>query len=179
MHVLIVLAHPDIRSFNGQLAVAARTALESAGHFVTVSDLYAEKFDPVEDGRHYGDRLDTRRFSALAEQRHASEHGSLPRDVHLEIEKLEAADLVILQFPLWWHGPPAILKGWFDRVFVSGHLYTSRMRYDTGYFCGKQAIVSVTTGAPDSAFGPGARGGEMEVMNRPEFRRHLLSAFPI
>src|SRR6056297_3040885 len=53
---------------------------------------------------------------------------------------------VILQFPLWWHGPPAILKGWFDRTFPSGGVYTSRMRYDDGFFKGKQAVLSVTAG---------------------------------
>lgn len=175
MHVLIVLAHPDNESFNSQLTAAARSALEAAGHVVTISDLYAAKFDPVEDGQHYGDRLNTQQFVALAEQRHASKNGTLPRDVQLEIEKLEAADLVILQFPLWWHGPPAVLKGWFDRVFVSGHLYNGKMRYETGYFRGKRAIVSVTTGAPASAFGPGARGGEMGVMLWPiHYSLHYL-----
>ncbi|MBJ3763115.1 NAD(P)H-dependent oxidoreductase [Maribius pontilimi] len=74
---------------------------------------------------------------------------------------------VELQFPLWWHGPPAILKGWMDRVFVSGGLYTSRMRYGTGYFRGRRAIVSVTTGAPRAAFGPGCRGGDFDTMLCP------------
>lgn len=175
MNVLIVLAHPERNSYNGQLALAANLAFKAAGHTVAVSDLYATKFDPVEDGRHYNNRLSSHSFSALAEQRHASEHCALPKDVQLEIEKLDAADLVILQFPLWWHGPPAILKGWFDRVFVSGHLYRSRMRYETGYFQKKRAIVSVTAGAPASAFGPGARGGDMDAMLWPiNYSLHYL-----
>src|SRR5690625_126362 len=161
MHVLIVLAHPESSSFNAQLASAARAALEAEGHWVTVSDLYRQGFDPLEAGRHYRDRLDPARFIPLAEQRHASERQALSPDVDAEIEKLEAADLVVLQFPLWWHGPPAMLKGWFDRVFVSGRIYRSRKRYDSGHFRGKRALLSVTTGAPAAAFGPGARGGDM------------------
>ncbi|MGH6760835.1 MAG: NAD(P)H-dependent oxidoreductase [Phyllobacterium sp.] len=175
MHVLIVQAHPETTSFNGQLSAAARSVLETSGHTVTVSNLYESGFNPIEAGRHYRDRLDVSKFVPLAEQRHASDNHSLPSDVLGEIEKLEAADTVILQFPLWWHGPPAILKGWFDRVFVSGKIYRSQMRYDTGYFRGKQALVSVTTGAPEAAFGPGARGGDMNVMLWPiHYSLHYL-----
>ncbi|AGS24530.1 NAD(P)H-dependent oxidoreductase [Rhizobium etli] len=175
MHVLIVHAHPETTSFNGQLTDAAQAALQAKGHSVTVSDLYAASFDPLEAGRHYRERFNTKSFVPLAEQRHASENHTLPSDVILELEKLESADLVIFQFPLWWHGPPAILKGWFDRVFVSGKIYSSRMRYDVGYFRGKQALVSVTTGAPASAFGPGARGGDMNVMLWPiHYSLHYL-----
>ena len=74
---------------------------------------------------------------------------------------------VIFQFPLWWHALPAMLKGWLDRVFVYGGLYTSRKRYDRGHFRGRRALCSVTTGAPMAAFGPGGRGGDTEVMLWP------------
>ena len=161
MRVLIVHAHPEPASFNAALTDTAVQTLQRAVHEVEVSDLYAAGFDPVERGDHYLHRAEETCFSALAEQRHASEIAALPADIRREINRLEWADLVILQFPLWWHGPPAMLKGWFDRVFVSGGLYTSTMRYDRGYFRGKQVILSVTTGAPASAFGPGARGGDI------------------
>lgn len=175
MHVLIVQAHPEPGSFNGQLTTVACAALEAARQRVTISDLYAQNFDPLEAGRQYHHRLDPSRFVPLAEQRHASQRGALPPDVLAEIEKLEAADLLLLQFPLWWHGPPAMLKGWFDRVFVSGRIYRSRKRYDSGHFRGKRALLSVTTGAPAAAFGPGARGGDMEVMLWPlHYSLHYL-----
>lgn len=74
---------------------------------------------------------------------------------------MEWADLVIFQFPLWWHAQPAILKGWFDRVLVYGGRYTSRMRYDHGYFRGKRAMLSVTVGSPEKAFQPFGRAGDM------------------
>lgn len=175
MHSLIVHAHPNPDGFNAALTTRARAALTAAGGTVDVADLYAEGFDPVEAARHYPDAEDPARFTPLAEQRRAYKTGRLPPTVADHIARLERADLVILQFPLWWHGMPAILKGWFDRVFVSGGLYTGRMRYDAGYFRGKRALVSVTTGAPAAAFGPGARGGDMTTMLWPvEYSLHYL-----
>lgn len=167
MQALIVHTHPEPQSFNGALTAVARQALAGAGYDVEISDLYREGFNPSEGPSHYPTREGQSCFSALAEQRHASQNGCLPSDVQREIDRLKRADLVIFQFPLWWHSQPAMLKGWFDRVFVSGGLYTSRMRYDQGIFRGKRAICSVTTGAPEAAFGPGSRGGDMDVMLWP------------
>ncbi len=164
MQALIVHCHPEPNSFNGALTERAREALSAAGWDVVVSDLYSEAFDPVEKAAHYLRRERQDVFAPLGEQRHAWQNNALPEDVTREIARLEQADLVIFQFPLWWHSVPAILKGWFDRVFVSGGLYSSRKRYDTGHFRGKRAICSVTTGAPVEAFGPGGRGGEFDTM---------------
>lgn len=167
MHALIVHSHPEPRSFNAALTATARQTLADSGARVTVSDLYAEGFDPLESPRHYGPRADPDYFSALTEQRHAGNSQSRPADVQREIDRLEAADLVILQFPLWWHAQPAMLKGWFDRVFVYGDLYTGRMRYDEGHFCGKRALLSVTTGGPAETFSPYGRGGPIERLLWP------------
>lgn len=167
MHALVVHSHPEPTSFNATLKDIAVFTLRRLGHRVVVSDLYAEGFDPVEAPRHYRDRADPGRFAPLAEQRHASKEGILPADVRREIGRLERADLVVLQFPLWWHAQPAMLKGWFDRVFVSGGLYSSTMRYDRGHFRGKRAMLSVTSGAPAEAFGPGGRGGDIERLLWP------------
>lgn len=175
MRVRLIQAHPEPQSYNGALSARLRAALVEAGHEVSFQDLVASGFDPVEAPRHYADRADPAVFAPLAEQRHGWKADGLPEDVRREIAALESADLLILQFPLWWHGPPAVLKGWFDRVFVSGGLYTSRMRYDTGYFRGKRALVSVTSGAPEAAFGPGARGGDFDTMLWPvQYSLHYL-----
>lgn len=161
MHALIVHCHPEPQSFNGALTEVATRTLEASGVRVEISDLYREAFDPCEAPRHYAKRENEDVFAPLGEQRHAFKTGGLPPDVTREIARLKRADLVIFQFPIWWHSHPAILKGWIDRVFVSGGLYTSEMRYDRGYFRGKRAICSVTTGAQPNAFGPGSRGGEI------------------
>lgn len=175
MSTLIVHSHPEPTSFNAQLTETARQTLQQAGHSVEVADLYGEGFDPVERAAQYPQRLDAERFSPLAEQRHAWQNRVLPTDVQKQIDRLEAADLLILQFPLWWHGPPAMLKGWLDRVLISGGLYTSRMRYDNGYFKGRRALISVTTGAPRAALGPGGRGGDIEALLWPlHYSLHYL-----
>lgn len=167
MQVLIVHVHPERTSFNAALTAVAAETLRQAGHAVEVSDLYRSGFDPVEGPAHYTPRADPDRFAALAEQRHAGRAGTLPAAVTAEIARLEHADLVIFQFPVWWHAPPAMLKGWLDRVFVSGMLYTSTRRYDRGHFRGKRALVSVTAGAPADAFGRGGRGGDLEAILWP------------
>jgi NAD(P)H dehydrogenase (quinone) len=167
MHALIVHCHPEPQSFNAALAGMAREALIQSGASVTVSDLYAAGFDPVEGPTHYRERADADYFSALTEQCHAGEHAARPTDVQREIERLEGADLVVLQFPLWWHAQPAMLKGWFDRVFVYGGLYTGRRRYDRGHFRGRRAICSVTTGGPARSFTHYGRGGAIERLLWP------------
>ncbi len=167
MHVLIVHCHPEPRSFNSGLKDVAVETLRRLGHTLEVSDLYADGFNPAEGPAHYAERANPESFSALTEQRHASEVGSLPDDVRREIARLERADLVIFQFPLWWHAQPAMLKGWMDRVFVYGGLYTGKRRYDRGHFRGRRAICSVTTGGPAATFAHNGRGGDIELLLWP------------
>ncbi len=159
MKVLIVFCHPEIKSFNGTMKDRAVQVFESSGAVVEVSDLYAERFDPVEKPEHYQSRLNADVFEPLSEQRHSYNTEQLPLDVQREIKRLEKCNLVIFQFPLWWHQQPAMLKGWLDRVFVAGGLYTSKIRYDKGYFRGKRAVCSVTSGAPENTFTKNGRGG--------------------
>ncbi|RXJ88999.1 NADPH quinone oxidoreductase [Arcobacter sp. CECT 8983] len=177
MNVLIVYCHPEPTSFNSTLKDTAKETFEADGHCVEISDLYAQGFDPVEKEEHYShNRIEKDRFDLLSEQRNAYMTDSLPKEIKKEIQKIEWCDLLIFQFPLWWHQQPAILKGWFDRVFVSGGLYTSTMRYDKGYFKGKKAICSVTSGAPVTTFTKNGRGGEsIEVLLRSmNFSLHYM-----
>jgi len=175
MHAHIVHAHPEPSSYNGALTRSAQKALSDDGYSISVSDLYCMNFDPVEREVHYCNRADPKNFAVLNEQRHACKTNTLSIEIQKEIENLERADLVIFQFPLWWHGPPAILKGWMDRVFVNGGLYTSQKRYDRGHFRSKRVIVSVTTGAPQNVFGPGSRGGDFQTMLWPfQYSLHYM-----
>jgi len=164
---LIVLAHPEPRSFNAQMKDAAAEQLRASGIAVAVSDLHQLAFDPVEASHHFPVRQDPDWFRPQAEQRYAFEQGAVSLDVKAEIEKLQWADLVIFQYPLWWYGMPAILKGWIDRVFTYGGVYTSRERYDHGRFQGKHAMLSVTVGAPQSTYGPSGRNGDIDLVMWP------------
>lgn len=146
MHAHIVLAHPEPKSFNAHLANVARTSLRDSGWTVSVSDLYSMKFDPCEKSDFYSSLRDSSRFNVQAEQRYASEQKTIPPEIKEEIEKLDSSDLLILQYPMWWHLPPAMLKGWYDRVLLYGEVYTSRNRFETGRFKGKRVMLSVTVG---------------------------------
>ena len=168
MRALIVLAHPEPASFNGGMKDVAVTTLTGLGHGVEVSDLYAMAFDPVEGPGRYPVRRDPDCFTAQTEQRHAWETGTLSPDVAAEIDKLERADLLIFQYPMWWYGTPAILKGWLDRVLVYGGLYTSKMRYDAGYFAGRRAMLSVTTGGTAATFAHNGRNADIDLLLWPQ-----------
>lgn len=167
MRAHIVLAHPEPKSYNGHLARTAQSALHARGWTTTLSDLYAQGFDPCERAAHYPDALHPERFDAQAEQRHASDRGELPEAVRQEIAHLDAADLLILQFPLWWHMPPAMLKGWFDRVFAFGEVYRSNQRFEHGRFVGKRAMLSVTVGTSEATYGHDGRSGDIDLMLWP------------
>ena len=167
MAALIVLAHPEPGSFNAQLARVSADTLAASGQSVEISDLYAQGFDPAEGPAHYAQRGKPERFEAQTEQRYASDNDCLSAEVAAEIDKLERADLLILQFPMWWFSTPAMLKGWIDRVFVYGRLYRSKLRYDRGYFRGKRALVSVTTGAPAATHGPDGRNADADLLLWP------------
>jgi NAD(P)H dehydrogenase (quinone) len=166
MKVLLVHAHPEPQSFNGALTDAAVKALTETGHDVVVSDLYAMKFKAVADADDFtGTREDDSYLRIDREQTHAHEHASLAPDIVAEQNKVRDADLLILQYPMWWFGMPAILKGWADRVFTRGFAYLPGRKYDTGMMGGKLAMVSVTTGTSADTYAPdGIDGALLNVL---------------
>lgn len=109
MRILLVLAHPLPESFAASVARTAREALEASGHVIDLLDLYAEDFDP---------RL------SEAERRG---YFDIPYDTSAVagiVARLKAADGLVLVFPQWWFNFPAILKGFFDRIFAPGVAFT-------------------------------------------------------
>jgi NAD(P)H dehydrogenase (quinone) len=167
MQAHVVLAHPEPQSFNAHLARVARRTLEAEGWTVSMSDLYGMGFDPCERPEHYAARQQPARFDVQAEQRHASDGGSIPEVVAAEIARLDRADLLILQYPMWWHLPPAILKGWFDRVLIYGAVYTSKVRFEAGRFIGRRAMLSVTVGTGEATYAFDGRSGDIDLLLWP------------
>ena len=159
----IVLAHPEAKSFNGYLSGITEKTLTSGGARVTVSDLYRMDFDPREGAHHYATLSNPDAFHAQTEQRFNAQNGGTPADVEAEIERLLACDLLVVHFPLWWFGMPAILKGWMDRVFVYGRMYRSAERYDKGVCAGKKMIACVTTGASEESCSHNGREGDTQL----------------
>lgn len=162
MNVLIVYAHPEPRSFNGALRDIAVETLHAAGHAVVVSDLYAMAFGAVVGVADFlGERADSEVLSVPREQTRAYETGTLAPDILAEQDKVRRADLVIFQFPIWWFGMPAILKGWADRVFARGFAYVAGRKYDTGLLRGKTAMVVATTGTSADTYAPDGIDGDI------------------
>lgn len=148
MNILIVYAHPEPTSLNGSLRDFARFQLESQGHALRISDLYDMNFKAVADKNDFCERKNPNQLNYLLEQMNASKNKTFSPDILLEQEKLDWADFILLQFPIWWTETPAILKGWFDRVFAFGFAYGPGT-YDQGNLTGKKAMLSVTHGAPN------------------------------
>lgn len=162
MQVLIVYAHPEPKSFNGAMKDLAVETLQAAGHEVAVSDLYAMGFSPVTGPADFrGERADPAFLSIPAEQTRAFETGTLAPDIVAEQEKVKRAELLILQFPIWWFGMPAIMKGWADRVFARGFAYVGGRKYDTGLLRGKTAMVAATTGTSADTYAPDGIDGDI------------------
>jgi NAD(P)H dehydrogenase (quinone) len=167
MNVLIVHAHEEPKSFNGAMKDTAVRVLNEAGHNVEVSDLYALKFNPVGGTHDFTTLADPDFFKYGVEQTKATEARTFAPDVAAEQEKLFRADFLIFQFPLWWFGLPAILKGWVDRVFAAGLTYGGGRWYNNGVFQGKRAMLSLTTGGPPNIYSPRGLNGDLDNLLFP------------
>lgn len=170
---LVVLAHPEPQSFNAALARAAISTLENNGWSVAFTDLNVTSFDPVSDRRNFQNSKPTSQVLRLqTEERIAAETGTFIPILAQEQDKLLNANLVIWQFPLWWGGMPAIMKGWIDRVLASGVAYGGGRKFDTGVLNGRYGLLSLTTGGAAETFN--AQGfGDMDQVLHP-IRRCIL-----
>lgn len=170
MQALLVYAHPEPRSFNAGLRDITIKTLQDQGYNVEVSDLYAMNFDAVAGRGDFTECKNSEILNLSLEQRHAAKNGTLTPLIAQQLEALQKADLLILHFPLWWFGMPAILKGWIDRVFVSGVVYGRSAQFERGKFLGKRALVCITTGAPEISFTSDGINGEMNTLLMPLLR---------
>jgi len=162
MKTLIVLAHPEPRSFNGALKDKAVETLREIGHQVQVSDLYAMNWKgELGIGDFSENRANPDYLDLSHEQEHAFANNSQTADVKAEQSKVMWADLVIFQFPVWWFSMPAILKGWVDRVLSRGFAYSSGHKYGSGLLKGKRAMLCLTTGTASSLYTPAGIDGDL------------------
>ncbi|SDV46811.1 NAD(P)H-dependent oxidoreductase [Chitinasiproducens palmae] len=175
MNVLIVYAHPEPRSLNGALRSETVSHLRSRGHHVQVSDLYAMNWNAVVSPADSRAPQGGARFDPSLASRDAYEAGLQADDIAAEQEKLRWADVLILQFPLWWFSMPAIMKGWVDRVYAYGFAYGVGEhsdthwgdRYGEGTLAGKRAMLLVTTGGWASHYAPRGVNGAIDDLLFP------------
>lgn len=105
MRILVVFAHPLETSFVSALHARVVDVLRTNGHIVDDLDLYAEKFDPVMSREGLLRYVDTEENT---------------REVEGYVERLRAAEALVLVYPVWFDGLPAIMQGYFQRVFLPG-----------------------------------------------------------
>lgn len=138
MRFLVVYCHPDEESFCSSLRHAATSALEQAGHEVHLIDLYAEGFDPVLSERERATYNTDPETNAAALEDH--------------VTAIDRCDALAFIYPTWFHGPPAMLKGWLERTWLPGRCFEipsgkgkaaqSKMRRV------RRLVVVTTSGAP-------------------------------
>ncbi len=130
MKVLVIIGHQQQGSFNHAIAQTAVEELHAAGHEVVYHDLYAEQFDPVLPA------------------------GEIPNDADIDpvirqhCDEVLAADGYVIVHPNWWGMPPAILKGWVDRVIRQGTMYRFEPDGVVPNLKGKRALVITTSNTP-------------------------------
>lgn len=105
MRVLYLYCHPVPESYHGALRAVALAGLAKAGHSVDLCDLYVERFDPV---------------LGAGERRSYHDLECNQRGLESYIDRLRRAEALVVQFPTWCFGPPAMLKGFFDRLILPG-----------------------------------------------------------
>ena len=105
MKISVILAHPDPASFNHTIAQAAVARLEENSHEIVFHDLYAEGFD------------------AMLPAGEIPKDAALPPAIADHCDQIRRADGIVIVHPNWWGMPPAVLKGWIDRVIRPGTAY--------------------------------------------------------
>lgn len=136
MKHLVIYAHPQSESLNHSILNTAVNALEKKGHEVIVRDLYAMNFQPV---------LQISDLTAI-------KNGETPADLQQEQEYITNADCIILIYPIWWTGLPAILKGYIDRVFSYGFAYSYGGDGIVPHLTDKKGMIVNTYGTPEEIY---------------------------
>lgn len=106
MKTLLIHCHPNPESYNAALYRAAGQALTEGGHEVQALDLYAEGFDPV--------------LTRAERKAYLEDPTWVEQRVQSHVDALRWAEQLVFVHPTWWYGPPAVLKGWLERVWLPG-----------------------------------------------------------
>jgi NAD(P)H dehydrogenase (quinone) len=136
MLILVVFCHPSHDSFQGSILAALMARLAADGHDLRLLDLYAEGFDPT--------------LNAEGWRAHRGNVRHLAADLEPHVAALNEAEGLVLIYPAWWYGLPAMLKGWFDRVWQPGVAFTLEDGvFRTHQLAGLRRFAVVTTyGSP-------------------------------
>lgn len=150
MKTLVIIGHPNPASFNTNgILEAVKTQLAAMNHEVRVRDLYAINFNPVLSGADFA----------------AFQSGQIPADIKAEQEHISWAQNIILIHPTWWIGRPAMVQGYFDRVFAFNFAFTVDQNGARGLLKNEKALIINTAGTDEVVYNnwPGSK----ELLGRP------------
>lgn len=136
MNILIILGHPDSNSFNHALAKTCINQLRFNGQFPIVHDLYCENFNPVPELVHSSNILEDKKLI----EKHCND--------------LNISDGIVIIHPNWWGQPPAMVKGWMDRVLLPDVAYKFELKESgelksVGLLKARTALVFNTSNTPE------------------------------
>lgn len=147
MNTLIILVHPCEDSFNHAICNKVEKYLLHKNYEVKIRDLYKLKFNPI-----------------LTEDNHTSFYQTkLPKEIQLEQNEISWAKNLIFIFPSWWCGMPAMMKGYFDRVFTNGFAFRFEKSQVDGLLKGKKAVIFQTTSQTEEFMKPNQLVSSMET----------------
>ena len=141
----MVTSHPESASFNFALADAAERTFRENGVSLRHTRLYQDGFAIAPGRSDFEAFPETLPLRLMDAQRHSEAHGGFVLSLRQEQEALVWADLLMLQFPVWWGSYPAALKGWIERVLAYGFAYGREKTLPP-----KAVVLSVTTGGADT-----------------------------
>lgn len=167
MKIFIVYWHAEKKSFNHAMLETAVRTLRDCGHAVQISDLNEMQFDPVVSRKSFKSVKNNQIFDPVQEAVFAAENDTFADFITSEMNKIFWSDLLIFQFPLWWFGMPAMLKGYVEQVFCAGKFFDKTHCYENGFLKGHKAMLSLTTGATADAYIKNGFNGDINAILRP------------
>lgn len=136
MNILLIYCNPNSESYSNAIKEILTEVCSDNGHDVRVRDLYALNFNPV----------------LTITEMEAVKRGDIPDEIKEEHDHIRIAELIILIYPLWWNGPPALLKGYVDRVFSYGFAYAYNEQGAVKLLTAKNIIIFTPNGTPKDIY---------------------------
>ncbi|AEH61102.1 NAD(P)H dehydrogenase (quinone) [Methanosalsum zhilinae DSM 4017] len=168
MNILYIFAHPDRNSFNFAMKERAVKVFNERQDSVQNSDLYEMDFNPILRPEDFKQRKYKQFFNPFLEQLNAVKTNGFSEDIRAEMNKVNWADILIFQFPLYFTSVPAIMKGWIDRIFAAGFAFNPVKGevYEKGLLKGKKALLVITAGADKKMYSPDGLHGDINELLR-------------